>query len=108
MLRSSQLGSQPDHRVDGRRLLLGPDSQDVEIRHQADDLLQRLEITLRHSSFLFGDLPVYSDFALFGILGNLTFRRYNQLNAEQTALAAWTERMKEVRLISGLESDAAS
>ena len=67
------------------------------IRADADRLLERFEITLRHSSFLFGDKPVYADFLLFGILGNLTYRNYNQLNPNQTALEKWVEAMREFR-----------
>lgn len=69
----------------------------AEIRAEADALLARFETTLRHSPFIFGDVPVYADFALFGILGNLTFRDWNQLNDQQTALAAWRERLAEWR-----------
>ena len=53
----------------------------AQIRAEADRLLERFEVTLRHSPFVFGELPVYSDFLLFGILGNLTYRGYNRLNA---------------------------
>jgi glutathione S-transferase len=67
------------------------------IRAEADQLLERFEITLRHSRFLFGDAPVYSDFLLFGIIGNLTFREYNALNSQQSALARWREMMTALR-----------
>jgi glutathione S-transferase len=69
----------------------------AQIRADADRLLERFEMTLRHSAFLFGDAPVYSDFALFGIIGNLTYRDYNQLGPNQRALAQWAESMKSVR-----------
>jgi len=68
------------------------------IRADVDRLLERFEITLRHSRFLFGEQPVYADFALFGIIGNLTFRGYNQLGQTQQALARWVELMNGVRL----------
>jgi glutathione S-transferase len=67
------------------------------IRAEADRLLGRFEITLQHSPFLFGDAPVYSDFSLFGIIGNLTFRGYNALNAQQPALARWREALAAFR-----------
>lgn len=73
-------------------------SDAANIRSEADALLQRFEVTLQHTPFLFGDTPVYSDFLLFGILGNLTFRNYNRLNDSQRALAAWSERMRTLRL----------
>lgn len=68
------------------------------IRAQLDKLLERFEVTLRHSPFLFGDQPVYSDFLLFGVLGNLTYRDANPLNANQSAIAAWRDRLAAVRI----------
>ncbi len=64
-----------------------------QIRAEADALLARFESSLRHTPYIFGDAPVYADFALFGILGNLTFRDWNPLSADQTALAAWRARL---------------
>ncbi len=65
----------------------------AEIRAQADRLLGRFETTLRHSPFLFGDAPVYADFLLYGVLGNLTYRGNNALNGEQEALANFVPRI---------------
>lgn len=59
------------------------------IRVQADALLARFETTLRHSPFLFGDTPVFSDFLLFGIIGNFTFHGWNELSPAQAALRKW-------------------
>ncbi len=67
------------------------------IRAEADALLARFDTTLRHSPFLFGDAPTYSDFLLFGILGNLTWNGWNRMNAEQDALARWLAAMREFR-----------
>lgn len=68
------------------------------LRAEADRLLDRFEITLRHSPFIFGDAPVYSDFLLFGILGNLTYKGWNQLNPEtQHALIRWQQSMRDFR-----------
>lgn len=67
------------------------------IRAEANRLLERFEITLRHAPFLFGDVPVYADFLLFGILGNLTYHDCNRLNAEQAALGKWREAMAAYR-----------
>jgi glutathione S-transferase len=68
------------------------------IRAEADRLLARFEITLRHSPFLFGEAPVYCDFLLYGVLGNLTYGGHNRLNVSQRALAEWSERMGRVKL----------
>ena len=73
-------------------------SDAAALRAEADDLLERFEITLRHSPFIFGEAPVYVDFLLFGIIGNLTFRGFNRLGEGQGALAAWNERMRGLRL----------
>jgi glutathione S-transferase len=64
------------------------------IRAEADRLLGRFEITLRHSPFLFDDAPVYADFLLLGVLGNLTYGGHHRLNEQQQSLQAWSERMK--------------
>lgn len=69
------------------------------IRAEADRLLGRFEITLRHSPFLFGEAPVYSDFLLYGILGNLTYGGHHRLNADQSALAAWSGKMEQVSFV---------
>jgi glutathione S-transferase len=61
-------------------------------------LLARFETTLRHSPFLFGEAPVYSDFLLFGVLGNMTYGGHHRLHATQRSLAAWSEKMERVRL----------
>ena len=68
------------------------------IRTEADRLLGRFETTLRHSPFLFGDAPVYSDFLLYGILGNLTYGGHHCLNPQHTSLARWREQMGAVKL----------
>lgn len=69
----------------------------ASLRAEADRLLHRFELTLRYSPFLFGDAPVYSDFLLFGILGNLTYKGWNQLNPEtQGALIQWQQRMRDL------------
>jgi len=70
------------------------------IRAEADELLHRFEVTLQHSPFVFGDAPVYTDFLLFGIIGNLTFRDYNRLHERQNALADWNARMRALRFNS--------
>jgi glutathione S-transferase len=68
------------------------------IRAELDRLLVHFETTLRHQPFLFGPAPVYADFLLFGVLGNLTFKDWNRLLPEQGAIAAWRERLAAWRL----------
>jgi glutathione S-transferase len=68
-----------------------------ELAKTARTLLKPYELTLRHRPFLFGETPVYADFALFGILGNLTYRDFNRLPEGFDALAAWYERIRIFR-----------
>ncbi len=63
------------------------------IRSELDSLLSRCESTLKNSPFLLGASPVYADFALFGVLGNLTFNGWNQLSPDQNALQSFLERL---------------
>jgi glutathione S-transferase len=65
----------------------------VSIRAELDGLLSRCEATLAHSPFLLGATPVYADFALFGVLGNLTHNGWNQLSEDQPALRHFVERL---------------
>lgn len=68
-----------------------------ELTASAKALLEPYELMLRHRPYLFGETPVYADFALYGILGNLTYRDYNKLPAGFDALAAWYEAFKTFR-----------
>ncbi len=64
---------------------------------KATALLTPFDIMLQQRPFLFGDAPVYSDFALYGILGNMTYRGHNDLPPSLAALAAWHTRLAEFR-----------
>lgn len=68
-----------------------------ELTRTARALLEPYELTLQHRPFLLGEFPVYADFALFGILGNLTYRNFNELPEGFAALAEWYARIKEFR-----------
>lgn len=67
------------------------------LRAEADRLLARFEVMLSRTPFLLGEKPVYADFSLYGILGNLTYKGYNQLSLQQRCLQAWYQRMGEFR-----------
>ena len=69
---------------------------------EAERLLEPFDISLARQSFLFGDAPIYSDFALFGVLGNMTYRNYNSLPTSLANLHAWFEKMR------GFKFDAAT
>jgi len=70
------------------------------IRSELDGLLSRCESTLKNSPFLLGASPVYADFALFGVLGNLTYNGWNQLSPDQIALQSFIERLSAWRFVS--------
>jgi glutathione S-transferase len=63
---------------------------------EATRLFRPFDAMLAHHSFLLGDQPVYTDFALFGVLANLTFNDWNPL-PPLPALAAWYKRMASFR-----------
>lgn len=63
------------------------------IRRQADLFLSRFERMLGGRDFLLGAQPVYLDFALSGILGNLTYNNWNRLSADQRLLESWAGRL---------------
>lgn len=61
------------------------------------DLLEPFDLMLQEREFLLGTSPVFADFALFGILGNLTFRGYNKIPGPLLHLARWFERLRAFR-----------
>lgn len=67
------------------------------LRRQAKALLEPFDQMLRQSPFLLGTDPVYADFALLGIVGNLTYRGYVKLPAGLKALPQWTKRLRAFR-----------
>lgn len=70
----------------------------VQIREEADRLLARFESTLNYSRFIFGDKPVYSDFLLYGVIGNFTYKGWNHLHADrQKALIRWQSDLEKWR-----------
>jgi glutathione S-transferase len=62
--------------------------------------MRPFDAMLEHTSFLLGEVPVQLDFALFGTLGNLTFRDYNPL-PPLDRLRRWFHRMSEFRFETG-------
>lgn len=63
----------------------------------AERLLTPYEKILHHTPFLLGDRPVYADFLLYGILGNLTYRDINAHPGTLPALKRWYDRMTSYR-----------
>ncbi len=66
---------------------------------EANCLLLPFEQTLSSAGgeFLFGATPVYTDFLLYGILGNYTYRDTLPFPSELPALRAWRDRLRSFR-----------
>lgn len=67
------------------------------LRRELEARLQHYDQTLRHRPYLMGTEPQYVDFALFGVIGNYTYRGYNQLSNEHQALQKWYDSMTTFR-----------
>ena len=61
---------------------------------KAGALLVPFEQMLVGQPFLLGTQPVYADFALYGVLANLTFKDWNPFPPGHPRLADWFARMK--------------
>ncbi len=81
----------------GRGCLDAWRQQAPQLHAQAEALLEPFDLMLRHSPYLLGSAPVYADFALYGIVGNLTFRGLNKLPARLKALRAWVPQLEAWR-----------
>lgn len=57
-------------------------------------LLAPSERTLGEQAFLFGEVPVYADFALFGVLENVTYKGHNQLPSSIPNILRWREAVR--------------
>lgn len=68
-----------------------------QLRARADMLLEPFERDLQRQPYLFGDAPVYTDFALWGVLYNLTYKDRQQFNDQQQALADFFQRLAAFR-----------
>jgi glutathione S-transferase len=74
-------------------------------REQAPDLLAKLEDVLRpldrmlaRDPFLLGDRPTFADYALYGVLGNLTYTGDCQIPARLTNILRWHAQVPGVTL----------
>ncbi len=61
---------------------------------EAGRLLSPFDINLASRPYLLGATPLFGDFALFGVLGNLTYRNYNRIPDSLPNLRGWFERMR--------------
>jgi glutathione S-transferase len=68
-----------------------------QLLEKAVQLLRPFEIMLAHAPFLLGDVPVYSDFALFGILENLVYGDWVEMPNELVRIKEWREMLRRFR-----------
>lgn len=68
-----------------------------ELLQAAAILLKPYDLMLERKPFLFGGVPIYSDFALFGVLGNMTYKDHVAIPTSLPALTEWYGRMKAFR-----------
>lgn len=64
---------------------------------QATSMLMRFENVLEHNAFIFGEEATYADFALYGVIWNMTHLGRDPLPAELKALSAWRVRLQDWR-----------
>ena len=62
------------------------------------DLLQPIERILARDRFLLGDRPVYADYALYGVLGNLTYTGDNEIPVEVSHVRRWHAELDALKL----------
>ncbi len=63
----------------------------------AAHVLAPYEKMLAATPFLLGSEPVYADYLLYGILGNLTYKGSNPIPASLPSLLAWERRLADFR-----------
>ncbi len=59
-----------------------------QLLERAVQLLRPFELMLAHAPFLLGGEPVYSDFALFGVLENLVYKDWVEIPKELVQIKA--------------------
>ena len=65
---------------------------EASLRSAFEALIEPLDERLRAAPFLLGGQPLFADFALYGVLGNYTYKGWNKLPNRLKAVADWFER----------------
>ena len=65
-----------------------------ELRKQARVALMPFDLMARNGAFLLGDVPVYTDYALLGVIGNMTYKGWNKLPPGLSGLEEWLARIR--------------
>lgn len=70
----------------------------AQLKGRFEKLLHAFDLRLQQAPYLFDSVPVYADFALFGVLGNYTYQDLNALPSTLAALCAWREKFACAKL----------
>lgn len=65
------------------------------LRAAFEALIEPLDARFEAAPFLLGDQPLFADCALYGVLGNYTYKGWNTLPARLRQVNAWFERMSK-------------
>lgn len=68
-----------------------------ELLQAAGIVLKPYDLILKERPYLFGKTPLYTDFALYGVLGNMTYKDHVAIPTSLPALMEWFGRMKSFR-----------
>ena len=74
-----------------------------QLLEKSVQLLRPFELMLANAPFLLGDAPVYSDFALFGILGNMVYGDWAEIPKELVRIKEWREMLRRFRYTMGAD-----
>jgi glutathione S-transferase len=73
-------------------------AQAPELLAKLTDLLRPLDTMLARSHYLLGDRPTFADYALYGVLGNLTYTGDLHVPGEVTNIVRWHAQLPAARI----------
>lgn len=68
-----------------------------QILAEVEQMLKPFDSILQHREWLVASHPVYTDFALYGIIGNMCFNNWNTLPKSLPNLIRWNEELRQWR-----------
>lgn len=72
--------------------------EEASARSAVDRVLERFDTRLKHGRFLLSDsAPIYTDYALLGVIENLCYGGHHDLSPEHRALRDWRDRLVAFR-----------
>lgn len=72
-------------------------AQKAQLMEHFVELLGPAEKSLGEQAFLFGDAPVYADFALLGVIENVTYKGFNVLPSQLANIERWRRELRGFR-----------